>query len=109
MCIYFLKTVIFCPLFFVFCKKSPLEYFTYLRGGGRAGEPESEPGCFGSLEPEPLEKKPESLKNLVGFGKKSGADAGAAKKISRLPSPGGGGGVKPVSKFLTHFFNRGLP
>ena len=32
----------------------------------RAGEPESEPGVFGSLKPEPLEKKsqePEPLKN----------------------------------------------
>ena len=42
----------------------------------RAGEPE--PGVFGSLEPEPLEKnqEPEPL------GKKSEAGAGAANKLA---------------------------
>ena len=40
----------------------------------RAGEPE--PGCLGSLEPEPLEKNQEP----EPFGKKSGA--GAAKKLA---------------------------
>ena len=40
----------------------------------RAGEPEPEPGVFGSLDPEPetLEKKPGA-----------GAGAGAAKKLAR--------------------------
>ena len=58
----------------------------------RAGEPQAEPGVFGSLEPEPLEKKqePEPLEKTPGAG------AGAAwkkiqepepKKISRLLSP----------------------
>ena len=41
-------------------------------GVDRAGE--SEPGVFGSLEPEPLEKKP-------------GAGAGAAWKKSQEPEP----------------------
>ena len=49
----------------------------------RAGEPE--PGVFGSLEPEPLEKKTRSRSRLK---KKSGAGAGAgaAKKFAGSPA-----------------------
>ena len=43
----------------------------------RAGEPEPEPGVFGSLETEPLEKK---NKSRIRLEKKSGA--GAARKLA---------------------------
>ena len=43
----------------------------------RAGEPE--PGVFGSLEPEPLEKKTRSRSRLE---KMSGAGAGATKNFA---------------------------
>ena len=39
----------------------------------------SEPGVFGSLEPEPIEKKTRSRSRLE---KKSGAGAGAAKNLA---------------------------
>ena len=51
---------------------------------GRAGEPEPEPGVFGSLEPEPLEKKNEEPEPEP-LGKKS--QEPEPVKISRLLSP----------------------
>jgi hypothetical protein len=74
-------------------------YLTSLQGKEYFAK-EPEPGVFGTLEPEPLKKKyqepePEPLgKKIRSRGqsrlkKKSGSGAGAAKKICRLPSPGG--------------------
>ena len=52
-----------------------LKSFIFLFALGRTGEPE--PGVFGFLEPEPLEKKP-GAGAVAAWEKKSGA--GAAKK-----------------------------
>ena len=49
---------------------------------GLASLSRSEPGVFGSLEPEPLEKEPEPVGE-----KKSGAGAEAAWKKSQVPEP----------------------
>jgi len=56
-----------------------------LREKCRAGEPEPELGVFGSLEPEPLEKKTRSWSpSRSRLEKKSGA--GAAKKLAGSPA-----------------------
>ena len=54
-------------------KLSEWNFIVYIR----AGEPVSEPGVFGYLEPEPLEKKARSRSRME---KKSGV--GAAKKLA---------------------------
>ena len=48
-------------------------------GLGSQSRSRSEPGVFGSLEPEPIEKKTRSWSRLE---KKSGAGAGDAKKLA---------------------------
>jgi hypothetical protein len=75
-------------LFYIFLQF----YLTSLREK-RIFAKEPEPGVFGPLEPEPLEKKyqePQPLGKKIRsrsrLKKKSGA--GATKKICRLPSPG---------------------